>query len=411
MSTSTETLEPPSTSFHRLTLHSAGSPAPWVTAPSSLPLRPRALMSALLTLTLALGDSSDQLHILSDALERAHATHAQLRRAVSTARDAVLQTSHAAQAAHAHAKRVDKLESVFKKGADRTVASLDRKVARALRKGKIRALASVREGGDEVCPLVRAEMIEEFDALGFVEELVLDLELEPSDLTDDAGPAAKLELDDEWLAMEEELVQRMAVRAREKTCPSLRSSLRLPSSTTYTGGESEGTDVEGDAFSDAGSDRLSLPSTPPSSVHSLDLSVDEIDARLVEDDENSKLSPPLLRPVTPDLDTLVDLLTPLVHPVLVHLFRLRHLLAARLTAAIDTFESLVKASATAVEAHRESVHRLSKNAGKLRDLRDLEQREIEEEERLMEELRTTVVELVKIRKHGVPQVEDPRDGD
>ncbi|GAA5887345.1 hypothetical protein JCM5296_007105 [Sporobolomyces johnsonii] len=404
MSTSTETLEPPSTSFHRLTLHSADSPAPWVTAPSSLPLRSRALMSALLTLTLALGDSSDQLRILSDALERAHDIHAQLRRAVSTARDAVLQTSHAAQAAHAHAKRVDKLESVFKKGADRAVASLDRKVARALRKGKIRALAPVQEEGeDEVCPLVKAEMREEFDSLGFVEELVLDLELEPADLTDDDGPAAKLELDDEWLAMEEELVRRMAVRATEKTCPSLRSSLRLPS-TTYTG-ESEGTDGEGDAFSDAGSDRLSVPSTPPSSVHSFDLSVDEVDARL----EDSKL--PSHRPVTPDLDTLVELLTPLVHPVLVHLFRLRHLLAARLTAAIDTFESLVKASATAVEAHREAVHRLSKNAGKIRDLRDLEQREIDEEERLMDELRATVVELARIRKDGAQQVEDPRDGD
>ncbi|GAA6010809.1 hypothetical protein JCM11491_002956 [Sporobolomyces phaffii] len=396
--------------FAGLTFSSHGSPAPWQTSPASLPLHLRTLVAAILSLSTALAESTDQLATIAKLRARTTALHSDLRLAVFAARDHVLATSHHAQLAHADAKRVDTLEAVFKKGADRAVATLDRRVLRALRKGKMRAFKR-RGPDDDVCPAIRREVDEEFAALNFVEELLLDLDVEPGDLSDAAAalPIATLELDDEWLAMEEELVVRLATKARDRGSRNFRRPGSLwhkqrAAGSDASGGESDGQTTDGeDALSDAGSDRISSPSTPPSSVHSTDDS--ELDSlpgadhahdhdRNDEDaDARSTCSPE-----EPDYDTLVELLTPLIHPVLLLLFRLRHLLSVRLTAAIDAFETLVKASADAVKAHRDSVARLNKNAAKIRDLEDLERREREEEDRLLAEFRGVVVELARVRK-------------
>ncbi|GAA5907837.1 uncharacterized protein JCM6883_001908 [Sporobolomyces salmoneus] len=394
MATSSDLLSP----FSNLTLESLGSPAPWETTPSSLPLHLRALVSAILSLSNALNESSDQLSTLRSLLSRSTSFHSELRQAVFGARDQVLQTSQQAQAAHAEAKRVDTLEGVFKKGADRAVASLDRRILRALRKGKMRAYK--REGPeDDVCPVIKREVEEEFEAFNFVEELLIDLDVEFSDLSDEQSPASTLELDEEWLAMEEELVERLATKARERGSPSFRrTSLwrrQRAGSDASTNGESDGATTDGeDAMSDAGSDRISSPSTPPSSVHSTDDS--EIDSLAEEAQDEARPAVPRTPP--PDYDTLIELVTPLIHPVLLLLFRLRHILSLKLTSAIDAFESLVKASADAVKTHRDTVTRLNKNAAKIRDLKDLERRACEEEERLFGELRGVVVELARVRK-------------
>ncbi|GAA5885067.1 hypothetical protein JCM16303_006388 [Sporobolomyces ruberrimus] len=376
--------------FSALTFRSHGSPAPWQTSPSSLPLHLRTLVSAILSLSTALSESTDHLSTISTHLARSNAHHSELRQAVFVARDYVLRTSQQAQAAHAEAKRVDTLESVFKKGADRAVSSLDRRVLRALRKGKMRAFK--REGPeDDVCPAIKREVEEEFEALNFVEELLIDLDVEFAELSDSESPASTLELDDEWLAMEEELVERLATKARDRGSPSFRrtSLWRKRAGSDASGGESDGATTDGeDALSDAGSDRISSPSTPPSSIHSTDDSE-------VDDSENR---PPSRSTPSPDYDTLVELLAPLIHPVLLYLFRLRHLLSLRLTSAIDAFETLVKASADAVQTHRDTVNKLNKNAAKIRDLKDLERRECEEEERLLGEFRGVVVELARVRK-------------
>ncbi|GAA5980236.1 hypothetical protein JCM5350_000882 [Sporobolomyces pararoseus] len=382
--------------FSALSFCSHGSPAPWQTSPSSLPLHLRTLVSAILSLSTALSESSDQLATISSLLERSSQFHSELRQAVFVARDQVLRTSQQAQAAHAEAKRVDMLEAVFKKGADRAVSSLDRRVLRALRKGKMRAYK--REGPqDDVCPVIKQEVEEEFQAFNFVEELLIDLEVEFSELSDSESPSSTLELDEEWLAMEEELVDRLATKARERGSPSYRrTSLwrrQRAGSDASTTGESDGATTDGeDALSDAGSDRISSPSTPPSSIHS----TDESDFESLHKDDSVPSS--VARTPIPDYDTLVELLTPLIHPVLLLLFRLRHLLSLKLTNAIDAFETLVKASADAVKTHRDSVNRLNKNAAKIRDLKDLERRECEEEERLLGEFRGVVVELARVRK-------------
>ncbi|GAA5960740.1 hypothetical protein JCM3765_007313 [Sporobolomyces pararoseus] len=397
--------------FSALSFCSHGSPAPWQTSPSSLPLHLRTLVSAILSLSTALSESSDQLATISSLLERSSQFHSELRQAVFVARDQVLRTSQQAQAAHAEAKRVDTLESVFKKGADRAVSSLDRRVLRALRKGKMRAYK--REGPqDDVCPVIKQEVEEEFQAFNFVEELLIDLDVEFSELSDVESPSSTLELDEEWLAMEEELVDRLATKARERGSPSYRrTSLwrrQRAGSDASTTGESDGCTTDGeDALSDAGSDRISSPSTPPSSIHS----TDDSDFESLHKDDSV---PSPARTPTPDYDTLVELLTPLIHPVLLLLFRLRHLLSLKLTNAIDAFETLVKASADAVKTHRDSVNRLNKNAAKIRDLKDLERRECEEEERLLGEFRGVVVELARVRKfptHTYGDIDELSEGE
>ncbi|GAA5928874.1 uncharacterized protein JCM15063_003993 [Sporobolomyces koalae] len=384
--------------FSALTFHSHGSPAPWQTSPASLPLHLRTLVSAILSLSNALSESADQIATVSSLLTRCSAHHAELRQAVFVARDQVLRTSQQAQAAHAEAKQVDTLEAVFKKGADRAVSSLDRRVLRALRKGKMRA--HKRQGPeDDVCPVIKREVEDEFEAFNFVEELLIDLDVEFAELNDPATPASTLELDDEWLTMEESLVARLANKARDRGSSNYRrtSLWRKRAGSDLSGAESDGATTDGeDALSDAGSDRISSPSTPPSSVHSTDDSEPESSNDLFHD-SGGGTTPPLLP--SPDYDTLVELLQPLIHPVLLLLFRLRHLLSLRLTAAIDAFETLVKASADAVQVHRDSVQRLNKNAAKIRDLKDLERRAEAEDERLSGELRGVVVELARWRKY------------
>jgi len=257
---------------------------------------------------------------------------------------------------------------------------------------------------EDVCPVIKQEVEEEFQAFNFVEELLIDLDVDFSELSDAESPSSTLELDDEWLAMEEELVARLATKARERGSPNYRrTSLwrrqRAGSDASGTG-ESDGATTDGeDALSDAGSDRISSPSTPPSSIHS----TDDSELESLHDESEPR---PTARGPTPDYDTLVDLLTPLIHPVLLLLFRLRHLLSLKLTSAIDAFETLVKASADAVKTHRDTVNRLNKNAAKIRDLKDLERREREEEERLLGEFRGVVVELARVRKFPLHVNED-----
>lgn len=400
--------------FSALTFYSQGSPAPWQTSPASLPLHLRTLVSAILSLSTALSESSDQLSTITSILDRTNLNHSELRRTVFVARDNVLRTSQQAQAAHGEAKRVDTLEGVFKKGADRAVSSLDRRVLRALRKGKMRAFK--REGPeDDVCPAIKREVEEEFEAFNFIEELLIDLDVEYAELNDPTSPSSTLELDEEWMAMEEELVVRLAMKARERGSPNYRrTSLwrRRGSGSETSGAESDGALTDGeDALSDTGSDRVSSPSTPPSSVHS----TDDSELESLDDSSENRSS----RSPTPDYDTLVQLLTPLIHPVLLLLFRLRHLLSCKLTSAIDAFETLVKASADAVQTHRDSVQKLNKSAAKLRDLKDLERRECEEEERLLGEFRGVVVELARVRKfpttitdiQGFDEIDEDEDED
>ena len=376
--------------FAALTFYSHGSPAPFQTSPASLPIHFRTLVSAILSLSTALSESSDQLSTITSILDRTNLTHSELRRSVFVARDNVLRTSQQAQAAHGEAKRVDTLESVFKKGADRAVSSLDRRVLRALRKGKMRAFK--REGPeDDVCPAIKREVEEEFEAFNFIEELLIDLDVEYSELNDPSSPSSTLELDEEWMAMEEELVVRLAMKARERGSPNYRRTSLWRRRGSGSEAESDGATTDGeDALSDTGSDRVSSPSTPPSSVHS----TDDSELESLDDSSENRSS----RSPTPDYDILVQLLTPLIHPVLLLLFRLRHLLSRKLTSAIDEFETLVKASADAVQTHRDSVQKLNKNAAKIRDLKDLERRECEEEERLLGEFRGVVVELARVRK-------------
>ncbi|KAJ8295228.1 hypothetical protein OF846_002251 [Rhodotorula toruloides] len=378
---------PSSLAFSRLTLESAGSPAPWQTIPN-VPLRPRVLVAALVTLSRALAESREQGAILVDALARARQACDQQRLAAQGAKEGVLQASKAAQDAHAEAKRVEKLNGAFKAGADRTVAALDRRVLRSLRKGKGKGKAKEVLGAE-----ASAEPDSPLSPFAFVEELLVDLELDAAEVHKGVADTV---LDDEWQAIEDELVATIAARAIEKASPKLTSEFRLPElpaagaepleahddgERTTDGAEASASPTRGRA--------MSLPPTPPGSVHSSSSERDETDAG------------------ESDYDSLVSLLTPLVHPVLALLFRTHTLLDQRLTSSIDHFESLVRASAKAVDVHRQSVVRLNKLSNKLRDLQFLERREREEEERVMEEMRDTVVELARWRKGIVPDEGEP----
>ncbi|BGP40079.1 hypothetical protein JCM10449v2_004037 [Rhodotorula kratochvilovae] len=357
--------------FLALTLETAGSPAPWTTAPPVAPLDPRELVGALVTLARALSDAGEQRAILAQALERAQQAHDEQRRTVARAKDAVLHASRAAQLAHGEARRVEKMNGVFRTGADRAVASLDRKVLRLMRGGR-RAHEALSDEGRR-----RGQAGEDpLAPYAFVEELVVDLELDEVDVVKGSRGAV---LDAEWQAIEDDLVATLAARVIEKASPRIASTFRLP--------RLDGADDGDDA---APLRPMSLPPTPPGSVHSSDLG--EADDPDAEDDDDE----------APDEDALAALLRPVVHPVIALLFHLHHLLGARLTAAVDTFESLVRASSAAVDAHRLAAQRLSKSTAKLRDLRALEERERDEEERVADELRDTVVALAKLR-NGVQE--------
>ncbi|BGP24657.1 hypothetical protein JCM10295v2_003575 [Rhodotorula toruloides] len=371
---------PATSAFSRLTLESAGSPAPWQTIPN-VPLRPRILVAALVTLSRALADSQEQGAILVDALARARLACDQQRLAAQAAKEGVLQASKPAQDAHAEAKRVEKMNGAFKAGADRTVAALDRKVLRSLRKGEAEEVLGAEASSEPDSPM---------SPFAFVEELLVDLELDAAEVH---KGVAHTVLDDEWQAIEDDLVATIAAREIEKASPKLTSAFRLPQ-LPAAGAEPLETPDRGERAADglgAGLTRgraMSLPPTPPGSVHSSSSERDDAEA---EED---------------DTDSLAALLTPLVHPVLALLFRTRTLLDQRLTSSIDHFESLVRASAKAVDLHRQSVVRLNKLSTKLRDLQFLERREREEEERVMEEMRDTVVELARWRKGGVVDAEE-----
>ncbi|BGP16187.1 hypothetical protein JCM10213_001403 [Rhodosporidiobolus nylandii] len=335
--------------FRTLNLESAGSPAPWTTAPVSGPLRHRVLLAALSSLSLALAESSEQRNILATALASTAEAYSLQREACVAAKGAVLKSSKEAQAAHGEAKRVEKLNGVFREGADRTVAALDRKVLRTLRKGKMKDL----EGA--LVPLA------------FVEELIVDLDLVEGEVL---LQAKGVELDEEWKAIEDDLVRTMAARAVQKASP-------RPSSFRFPGEERDDDAVEA----------ISLPPTPPASVHSSDFELEE------EEEE----------PEEPTEDALIALLPPLVHPILVLLFHLHQTISTLLSTSIDRFEELVRLSAAAVDTHRQALQKTNKTAAKLRDLRELQRREIEEEEKVMEELRTTVVELARLALRRNPE--------
>ncbi|KPV75604.1 uncharacterized protein RHOBADRAFT_53565 [Rhodotorula graminis WP1] len=365
-------------SFQGLKFDTAGSPAPWTTLPSSQgPLRPRVLVCALVTLARVLHESGEQSHILAAALDRARHAHDDQRSTVARAKLAVLHASRAAQVAHGEARRIEKLSAVFRQGADRAVSAIDRKVLRLVRGGR-RVQDALSEagrrrgdtGGDD--PL---------DPYGFVEELALDLDFDQVDVVE-GTKAADDPLGDEWQTIEDDLVATLAGRVIDKASPRLTSTFRMP---PLDGAEA---DAELDALP------ASLPPTPPASVHSSEPDDPEGDA-----DE-----------LDPDEDTIARLLRPIVHPVVALLHHLHDLLGKRLTSSIDAFESLVHASSAAVDTHRLATQRLTKCAAKLRDLRELERRALEEFERTMDELRDVVVELAKWR-NGVGDDDDDGDGD
>lgn len=390
--------------FTKLNLESIGSPAPWTTTTSSLSssctgdfddngsgddpfpaplsLRHRVLLSALASLSVALSSASEQHTLLSSALDRAQPLYDQHRLAAAKAKEAVLSTSKAAQKAHGEAKRVEKLNGIFREGADRSVKALERKVVRILRrrarKGKRLEGQEEEEGEDDEEALVPLE---------FVEELIVDLDFDEKEVLEAARREAEdegIELDDEWRAIEADLVKTMAGKVMEKKRPRRRSSA------CEEGGEKPGR-LEGENNGSALDDAMSLPPTPPASIHSSNSSD-------VGDDEPSPASS---TSSSPDLDALasslaVSSLLPMVHPVLLLLFHLHRTISQRLSLAVDSFEHLVRASAAAVDAHRVASAKATKSGGRLRDLKDLERREMEEEERVLDELRTTTVELARL---------------
>jgi len=374
--------------FTKLNLESIGSPAPWTTTTSSLSsscaedddgspvptlsLRHRVLLSALASLSAALSSASEQSAVLSHALARAEAQYECHRLAAIKAKEAVLTTSKAAQKAHSEAKRVERLNGVFREGADRSVKALERKVVRMLRR---RARGKEPEHDER-----------ELVPLEFVEELIVDLDFEEKDVLEASRREAEegIELDEEWRAIEADLVRTMAAKVTEKRRPRRRSSACEADREKPQEGENDETvDV----------DESHLPPTPPASIHSSNSS----DVEVTDDDSPASSTPssPDLHALSSSLDASLELL-PLVHPVLLLLFHLHRTISHHLSHSVDTFESLVRASSSAVDAHRVANAKATKSGGRLLDLRDLDRRETEEWERVMDELRTTTVELAKL---------------
>ncbi|GAA5867203.1 hypothetical protein JCM8547_003118 [Rhodosporidiobolus lusitaniae] len=373
--------------FAKLNLESVGSPAPWTTLVSPaavdspdengsstplLSLRHRVLLAALASLSDALSSASEQSAILSDALARAQASYDKRRLAVASAKETVFATSRAAQKAHSEAKKVEKLNGVFKEGADRSVKALERAVGRLLRRK------------------AKGKAVEQLVPLDFVEELIVDLDLEEHQVLSavEREAAAGVELGEQWRMLEEDLVRTLAAKVAQGASARLENGGVLGEEH-----ESEGKEEEGH-----GVDNISLPPTPPASVHSFDLSRDDRDLSPSPSPSPSPSSDAVDLPLSDDpVDAALSAsLTPLVRPVLLLLFHLHRNLATLLTSSVDTFESLVRASSKAVDAHRISQQKATKAGAKLRDLLDLQQREDEEWERVMEELRTTTVELARL---------------
>ncbi|GAA6025671.1 hypothetical protein JCM10207_008823 [Rhodosporidiobolus poonsookiae] len=366
-------LELPS-AFKTLSLETAGSPAPWATAPPAAPLRNRILLLALVSLSRALADSTETTALLAASLAKTQDKAEQQRLAVAQAKQAVLEASRAAQAAHGEAKRAEKAVSggAFKAGADGVVAEVEREVLTRLggtKKGKERAREDSEEnggGGFNLDPLLH--------------QLAVDLRLD-SQAVCAALDSGDVELDPEWQNIEDDLVASLLVRLAEHTGSPYMPTLRLPL---------DGSSVDS-------TKAASLPPTPPASVH-----LSEFDSSLEDEEENDSL---------PSADTLPDSTNSevfaIVHPALLALFHLHTLLSSRLAASLANFDALVQLSAAAVEAHRNAAKRLGKTLAKVRDLHELELREREEVERVMEELRVTAVEFAKWR---LGRSDDDEDG-
>ncbi|POY75736.1 hypothetical protein BMF94_1146 [Rhodotorula taiwanensis] len=363
-------LAPLASQFATLKLESAGSPAPWTSSSSTSndsldgqdyseedpALRPQILIEALIALSGALAEQANTRPLLQDSLAAARLAHADLRFAVHRARDTVLSASKAAQVAHAEARRAQKTKSAFRAAADRIVAALDRRTIRALRKGKWRAIED--EGAVDVSDLV--------------DDLVRRLDLDsPGDLhaaADEPDPDPTVV--EAWLKIEDDLLETLAARILNRASPE-RRALRLLDLDTPV----DETDTFTFPLSPTSPDSLSLPLDPETGA--------------------LPLPPPHV-----DFSTLVDILRPVVHPVVAELARRHRQLQLKIDRAELAFQDRVVESTVAVDTHRSAVSKVHRAAIKIKNLEGLERRERQEEARLMEELRDTVVELAQIRRFG-----------
>ncbi|GAA5882718.1 hypothetical protein JCM3774_004531 [Rhodotorula dairenensis] len=349
-------LAPLASQFATLKLESAGSPAPWSTAtvPDDAPVRLRVLLQALVALSLALDEQASTRPLLHAGLVNARNAQLEQREQVHRLRDDVLAASRAAQLAHTEARRTQRLKSTFRAGADRIVAALDRRTIRALRKGKWRA---VEDGSLAAQVDVSALLDDLADRLGLP-----GIDGETEDLEDGEN--------DPWRKIEEDLLETLAARVLNRASPTRARQLSLPDLDTPVD--------ETEAFA--------FPLSPSSSAV---VDLPEPDAQ--------DIGPP--SPLDPD--ALATAFRPVVHPV-VKLLSTRHRqLQHKIDQAEQRFQESVRESTLAVDAHRVAVSRMHRATQKVRNLEGLEQRELEEQERLMEELRDTVVELAKLRRFGV----------
>ncbi|BGP55491.1 hypothetical protein JCM8202_001268 [Rhodotorula sphaerocarpa] len=383
-------------SFATLKLESAGSPAPWTTTASvaagaagataagTEAARPDVLLQALGALSVALAEQAATRTLLREGLETARGAHADLRRAVHRARDDVLAASKAAQNAHTEARRTQRLKAVFRAGADRIVAALDRRTIRALRKGKWRAVENGTLGREaDVSELLvdLAEQLELSKGDGGRPSPIL----QPGDGAGDGsepqkpdGASATTDDDDDeiWRKIEEDLLEALAARVLSRASPT--KHLRLPDLDTTP-------DIDqGDE-----SNTFTFPLSPASPT-----------AVPLPELERTALVPPHV-----DLDTLMAALRPIVQPVLRQLARCRRQLQRRIDAAEETFQDRVRGSTAAVDAHRLATSKAHRAELKIRNLEGLERRERTEEARLMDELRATVVQLAHYRKYGADAIE------
>ncbi|KWU41769.1 hypothetical protein RHOSPDRAFT_36657 [Rhodotorula sp. JG-1b] len=347
-------LAPIASQFSTLRLESAGSPAPWSTTsvPDEAPVRLRVLLQALVALSLALEQQASTRPLLRAGLDNARTAHAEQRDQVHRLRDDVLAASRAAQLAHAETRRVQKHKATFRAGADRIVAALDRRTIRALRKGKWR---SVEDGS----------LAAEVDVSALLDDLADKLELAG------AGETVDDPNQDPWLTVEDDLLESLTARVLNRASPTRARPLNLPDLDTPVD--------ETETFE--------FPLSPSSSSDPLGLLE-------LADPQDLLPSHPL------DPDALAAAFRPIIHPVVATLATRHHQLHRRIDEAERRFQDRVRESTLAVDAHRQAVSKMHRATLKLRNLEGFEQRELEEQERLMEELRDTVVQLAQMRKFG-----------
>lgn len=346
-------LAPIASQFSTLRLESAGSPAPWSTTsvPDEAPVRLRVLLQALVALSLALEQQASTRPLLRAGLDNARTAHAEQRDQVHRLRDDVLAASRAAQLAHAETRRIQKHKATFRAGADRIVAALDRRTIRALRKGKWR---SVEDGS----------LAAEVDVSALLDDLADKLEL----IGD--REIADHPLQDPWLTVEDDLLETLAARVLNRASPTRSRSLNLPDLDTPV----------------AETETFEFPLSPTSS--------DPLALPELVDPQDLLPSHPL------DPDALTAAFRPIIHPVVLTLATRHRQLHQQIDEAEQRFQDRVRESTLAVDAHRQGVSKMHRATLKLRNLEGLEQRELEEQDRLMEELRDTVVQLAQMRKFG-----------